>query len=137
MFSGLEKYQQGHFFFEKESNLRKASKEVPDLQGVYYVLRLSKGKIEVVYIGKSGTIQQTGEFKSQSLRGRINNKQANMKRQNYFDQKLESELIDALDIYWFVTIDEKSNDLPGFVEGILMQQYFDIYGKLPLWNTEF
>jgi hypothetical protein len=60
-----------------------------------------------------------------------------MKRQDYFNQKIENEQIDALDIYWFVTMDEDNNDLPGYIEGLLMQQYFKIYGKLPEWNKEF
>lgn len=137
MFSGLEQYQQGHFFFEKGDNLRTVSKSVPDLPGVYYVLRLAKGKVEIVYIGKSGTILQTGSFKGQTLRSRINNKQENIKRQDYFTQKIENEQIDALDIYWFVTMDENNNDLPGYIEGLLMQQYFKIYGRLPEWNKEF
>ncbi|MBL0053017.1 MAG: hypothetical protein IPP29_16660 [Bacteroidetes bacterium] len=29
--------------------------------------------------------------------------------------------IDGLDIYWFVTMDKTNNDLPGYVEGLLMQ----------------
>ncbi|MBU7571003.1 MAG: hypothetical protein KAF41_10195 [Flavobacterium sp.] len=137
MFYGLEQYQQGHFFFEKGDSLRILSRSVPDLPGVYYVLCLARGKVKIVYIGKSGTILQSGDFKGQTLRSRINNKQENMKRQDYFNQKIEDEKIDALDIYWFVTIDENNNELPGYVEGFLMQQYFKIHGRLPEWNKEY
>lgn len=137
MFSELEKYSQDHFFFKKGDRLSIASKDVTNLPGVYYVLRLAKGKIDIVYIGKSGTILQNGDFKDQLLRSRINNKQENMKRQDYFDEKIETEKIDALDIYWFVTMDDNNNDLPGYVEGFLMQQHFDLYGTLPEWNKEF
>ncbi len=137
MFSELEKYRQGHFFFNKGDNLKTISKDVPNLPGVYYVLRLANRKIDIVYIGKSGTVLQNGGFKNQTLRKRINNKQENMKRQDYFDQKIENGTTDALDIYWFVTVGDNNNDLPGYVEGLLMQQFFNSYGKLPEWNKGF
>ncbi|MBP7497586.1 MAG: hypothetical protein KA792_07995 [Bacteroidales bacterium] len=138
MFSEIKKYKtKGHFFFKKGDNLREVSVNVPDLPGVYYILRLAKGKINLVYIGKSGTIQQNGKFKDQLLKGRLNNKQDGMKRQDFFDQKLQQENIDALDIYWFVTFDDFHNDLPGYVEGLIMQKFFEINGRLPLWNKDF
>jgi hypothetical protein len=138
MFDETEKYKNwGHFFLNKGGNLSIQSKEVPELTGVYYIYRLAKGRVDLVYIGKSGTVQQNGKFKKQTLKDRINNKQDGVKRQVFFDEKMESEHIDALDIYWFVTMDKNNNDLPSYVEGLLIQRYFDIYGKLPPWNKEF
>lgn len=138
MFNETKQYKnKGHFFFQKGNKLSEVSHDVPELPGVYYILRLAKGKIDLVYIGKSGTITQSGVFKEQLLRGRINNKQEEMKRQEFFDKKLVEEKIDGLDIYWFVTMDQKNHDLPGYVEGLLMQRYFEIHGKLPLWNKDF
>jgi hypothetical protein len=138
MFDQTKKYKNnGHFFFQKGDRLSDVSSQVPELSGVYYILRLSKGKIDLVYIGKSGTVTQAGTFKDQLLRGRINNKQEGMKRQDFFYKKLFEDKIDALDIYWFVTIDEVNTDLPGYVEGLLIQRYFHFYGKLPLWNKDF
>jgi len=138
MFDELNKYQnQGHFFFQKGDELSLQSANVPDLPGVYYVIRLAHGKIDLVYIGKSGTVLQNGQIKSQLLKGRINNKQEGMKRQQYFEQKMEQEGIDGLDIYWFVTFDQHHQDLPGFVEGQIVQRYFDVHGCLPPWNREF
>jgi len=113
------------------------SKSVPDLPGVYYIVRLSNGRIELVYIDKSGTIQQNGQIKDQGLQSRLNNKQEGIERQDFFESRILKENIDALDIYWFVTFDTKSKDLPGFVEGLLIQRFFDIYGRLPLWNKDF
>lgn len=138
MFDELTKYQtNGHFFFQKGDVLNAQSKDVPELPGVYYILRLAKGKVDLVYIGKSGTVLQNGQFKSQLLQGRINNKQEGEKRQQYFEQKMEQEKIDGLDIYWFVTHDKHHQDLPGFVEGLIIQRYFDLHGCLPPWNKEF
>lgn len=138
MFDELNQYKNnGHFFFQKGESLSIKSKDVPELPGVYYILRLTQGKVDLVYIGKSGTIVQNGQFKSQLLKGRINNKQEGMKRQHYFEQKMEQENIEALDIYWFVTYDKHHQDLPGFVEGKIIQRYFDLHGYLPPWNKEF
>jgi len=138
MFDETNKYKtNGHFFFKRGDKLTEVSKDVPELPGVYYIVRLAKGKVDLVYIGKSGTITQSGKFKQQLLRGRINNKQEGIKRQEFFDKKMIIENIDGLDIYWFVTMDKTNNDLPGYVKGLLMQRYFDVYGELPPWNNEY
>ncbi|MEO9147378.1 MAG: hypothetical protein ABI237_17650 [Ginsengibacter sp.] len=138
MFDELKRYKNnGHFFFRTGDKLKDVSKDVPELPGVYYIIRLSNNKIDVVYIGKSGTINQNGKFKDQLLKGRINNKQDGTKRQQYFEQKIAEENIDGLDIYWFVTMDKTNHDLPGYVEGLLMQQFFDLHERLPLWNRCF
>lgn len=68
MFNELDKYKnKGHFFYKSGDNLSVVSKDVPSLQGVYYILRLAKGNVDLVYIGKSGTIEQSGKFKEQGL----------------------------------------------------------------------
>ena len=138
MFDETRKYKNnGHFFFKKGDSLAEVSKDVSELPGVYYIIRLVRGKVELVYIGKSGTITQNGQFKDQLLKGRINNKQNGMKRQEFFDKKMTEENIDGLDIYWFVTMDKSNYDLPAYVEGLLMQRFFEVHGKLPLWNKDF
>lgn len=138
MFDELSEYKKnGHFFFQEGDSLTIQSKDVPDLPGVYYILRLSHDKEDLVYIGKSGTVLQNGQFKNQLLKGRINNKQEGMKRQQFFEQKMEQENIDGLYVYWFVTYDKQHQDLPGSVEGLIIQRYFDIHRCLPPWNKEF
>lgn len=112
--------------------MAEVSKGVPELPGVYYIMRLARGKIDLIYIGKSGTITQTGVFKEQLLRGRINNKQEGMPRKEFFEKKLGEEQIDGLDIYWFVSLDQTNHDLPGYLEGLLMQRFYERQGKLPL-----
>lgn len=137
MFDELTKYQNnGHFFFEKGQTLSQVC-NAPEKAGVYYILMLCKGKIELVYIGASGTINQRGEFSTQLLRGRINNKQDGKKRQHFFEAIMLGNEIDALDIYWFVTFDDKHRHIPTYVEALLLQKHFDIYGCLPKWNKCF
>lgn len=138
MFDQLKKYKNnGHFFFEKGDQLSKVSAAVPELPGVYYILRLAKGKIDLVYIGMSGSILQNGQFKSQLLKKRLNNIQGSVKRQLFFENKIDMEEIDALDIYWYVTFDKNHQDLPAYVVGQLMQDYFRVHGTLPDWNKDF
>jgi len=138
MFDETRKYKNnGHFFFKKGNQLSEVSKDVPELPGVYYIVRLAKGKVDLVYIGKSGTITRSGQFKDQLLKGRINNKQDGTKRQDFFDIKMIEENIDGLDIYWFVTMDESNSDLPAYVEGLLMQRFFEVQGLVPVWNKDF
>jgi hypothetical protein len=137
MFDELTKYKNnGHFFFEKGQTLSLVC-NAPEKAGVYYILMLRKGKIELVYIGASGTINQQGQFSTQLLRGRINNKQDGKKRQQFFEAIMLENEIDALDIYWFVTFDDKHRHLPTYVEALLLQKHFDIYGCLPQWNKGF
>ena len=138
MFDELEKYKnKGHFFFQKGSMLKEVSKDVPNLPGIYYIYRLCRGKIDLVYIGKSGTMLSNGKFKDQLLNKRLNNKQDGILRQKFFEQKLMEEVSDALDIYCYVTFDEENQDIPSYVEGLLLQHYFEIYGRLPEWNKEY
>ena len=137
MFDELTKYiNNGHFFFERGQTLSQVC-NAPEKAGVYYILMLRKGKIELVYIGASGTINQRGEFSTQLLRGRLNNKQDGKKRQHFFEAIMLENEIDALDIYWFVTFDDKHRHIPTYVEALLLQKHFDIYGCLPQWNKGF
>jgi hypothetical protein len=138
MFDEVRKYKNnGHFFLRRGGLLAEESKAVPELPGVYFIMRLARGHVELVYIGKSGTIKQDMTFKNQLLKSSINGKQEGIKSQDFFDNKMTRENIDALDIYWFVTMDKSNNDLPGYVEGLLMQRFYELYGRLPEWNKEF
>jgi hypothetical protein len=138
MFDKLDKYKnKGHFFFQKGDALREVSKGIPNLPGVYCIYCLCGGKVDLVYIGKSGTMLSNGKFKDQLLNKRLNNKQDGMYRQQFFEQKLVEDGNDALDIYWYVTFDKDNQDIPSYVEGILLQRYFEIHRRLPEWNKEY
>ena len=138
MISKIEKYKnKGHFFFEKGFNLSEESITVPNLPGIYVIQRLARGKIDLVYIGKSGQIKQNGKFKDPLLRNHFSNKQDGIKLQKFFEEKIDNENIDALDIYWYVTFDQDHHDIPSFVEAELLQWHLDMYGVLPKWNKSF
>jgi len=129
MFDELLKYRKnGHFFFKKGDSLVVADKAIPDLPGVYYIIRLANGNVDLVCIGKSGIKTPTKNNKDRLL------KQSIILQQGLLDIKMSESDIDGLDIYWFVTMDTNHIDLPDYVFGLILQTYYDVYGRLPEWN---
>jgi len=58
-------------------------------------------------------------------------------RRNSWPNKMLKENIEALDVYWYTTHNDKFNDCPRILENKLLQKHLDIYGQLPKWNNEF
>lgn len=141
MFEQLEKYKsKGHFFFNEDDQLHDVCNAPKNDVGVYIVYALKNGRIELVYIGSSGKIKQDGTVKVRNggIFDRIvNGKQFDEPRNQSWSKKVKTENIDALDIYWFVTMDKYQKDIPVSVEGSIIQTFFDINGHLPKWNTEY
>jgi len=141
MFNGLDKYKSNeHFFFEEKDELRNVCNAPKNGIGIYIVYSLKNGKIELIYIGSSGKIKQNGKKKirkSGMFDRLVNGKQVNNLRKISWKEKMKSERIEALDIYWYETFDQNHSDIPTSIEGIIIQRYFDIYGALPKWNKEY
>jgi len=141
MFDELNNYKDNdHFFFSSHESLAEKCNAPINKSGVYLIYALAKGRIELVYIGSSGKIQNNGKLKSREggLFDRIvNGKQFGEARNKSWPKKLDTEQIEALDIYWYNTFNDEVQDIPAYVEAILIQKHFDIYGKLPRWNKEF
>lgn len=127
----------GSFTFKTGDALSKQSKAVPNLPGIYIIYTITSNTKELVYIGKSGTMINDGSFKTQLLRKRLNNRHAGVSRQVYFENKLKDEDIETLEFNWYVTFEGSNIDVPGFVEGNLLQNYFVQNKKLPPWNKDF
>lgn len=102
---------------------------------------LKNGRVELVYIGSSGKVLNNGEIKHRNggLYDRIVNGHqfGKVPRKNSCKQKMIDENIEALDVYWYDTFNVESRDIPVFVEGIIIQRFFDVHGHLPRWNKEF
>lgn len=139
MFSVLLKYNNhGWVTYTSDNKLTQICKSIPNLPGVYYFEIITKKTKHIVYIGASGTIDKEGVFSKQLLRKRITNKQnSKQSRQEFFKQKLLKKKITEIKIHWFVTYDELYHDLPGYVEGLLFQEYYNYHKKLPQWNSKF
>ena len=141
MFDELKKYKiNNHFFFDGDKPLGDVCNAPKSASGVYVVYALTKGKVRLFYIGSSGKMQNNGKMKHRNggLYDRIvNGKQFDKPRRLSWLEKMKEEQIDALDIYWYETINSKTNDIPAYTEAILIQKYYETYGCLPDWNVEF
>lgn len=138
MFDELSKYKQcDHFFFTRVDNLAQVCNAPTDKSGVYIVYALKNGRIELVYIGRSGEVRNDGTLfvRQDGIKGRIvNGKQFGNPRRNSWPQRMAEENIEALDVYWYVTHNDKYVDCPVVLEKRLLQNHFEIHGRRPSWN---
>ncbi len=141
MFDELNKYKSnGHFFFSVDDELSKACNAPKNGAGIYIIYALKGSKIELIYIGSSGKILQNGRKKARigGIYDRlVNGKQFGDARKKSWKTKIISEKIEALDIYWYETLDKVNRDIPNAVEGIIIQRFYEVYGVLPKWNKEY
>jgi len=108
MFDELSKYKNnGHLFYKTGDDVLKLSQKLPNEPGVFYILKLAKGKIKLVYIGKSDKTKADNK----TLNALFNDREKGITLHHFFDKKIKEENADALDIYWFVT----DNDSPSEV----------------------
>ncbi|HXP49935.1 MAG TPA: helix-turn-helix transcriptional regulator [Bacteroidia bacterium] len=134
-FEELNKYKNGRFFFKKGNKLSDVSGFVLNKSGGVYLIY--KDRIDLIYIGYSGTISQKGVMSKQSLKGRINNKQGGVLRQKFFEKKMMDDKIEELEIVWYETFDQVHKDLPKYIEGVLINKFYQLKGCLPIWNKAF
>jgi len=52
-------------------------------------------------------------------------------RNKSWKEKIIGDNIEALDIYWYESVDKRNNDKPSAVEKIIVQKFCDIYGTVP------
>ncbi|MFC2080406.1 hypothetical protein ACFLRQ_02915 [Bacteroidota bacterium] len=125
MFQEPKKYtEHDHFFFEAEQDLEKVCNAPKDRDGVFKVLELRKGKIDLVYIGYS---ESNGLF-NEIVNGIHFDKNA---RKIGWTYQLLKDKTDALDVYWYV-IEGKDQLKKEQVE--MLREVIDQIGKLPKWN---
>jgi hypothetical protein len=138
-FPQLAKYpEKGEFIFRAGDKLVDLCQKVAHSPGVYIFTSLKNGSELLVYIGASGTMNQNGKFGNQLLNGRLSNMQnSKTRRQDFFEKKISLDQLDSIKVNWWVTFDQSNNDLPMYVEALLIQKYFDNHKNLPLWNAEF
>lgn len=144
MFHELNKYKQrDHFFFKRTDDLRQVCNAPTDMSGVYVVYALKNGKIELVYIGRSGKIESNGVmFVRKAGLGGIKDRIVNghqfgkLPRRISWPVQITKEKIEALDIYWYATHDSKMSDCPRILENKLLSTHMDIFGRLPRWNDK-
>jgi|JI6StandDraft_1071083.scaffolds.fasta_scaffold525069_2 hypothetical protein len=144
MFDELTKYKtQNHFFYKATDILKEVCNAPNDKGGVYLIYALAKGKVELIYVGRSGKRAKDGKItiRKAGLGGikdrLINGHQfGKVPRHKSWANQMSIEKIDALDIYWYITHDLKNNDCPREVENTLLDKHLKIFGRLPKWNNE-
>lgn len=113
-----------HFFFQADNELEKVCNAPKDKNGVFKVLELRNGKINLVYIGYSNT---DGLF-NEIVNGKHFDK--NTRKIGWTYQMLKDET-DALDVYWYVT-NGKDEQKKEQIE--MLKEFIEQTGKLPKWN---
>jgi hypothetical protein len=138
MFDELEIYtQHGHFFYKQDYELSDVCNAPIDESGVYIIYKLKNYNVDMIYIGSSGKIDSIGKIKHRKgglFGSLVNGKQFGDVRRISWSRKMKKEKIEAVDVYWYVTYNEKVKDNPLEIEKKLRQRYFEIYGRLPEWN---
>lgn len=125
MFQKPKKYTDNdHFFFESKEDLEKVCNAPKDKDGVFKVLELRNGKINLVFIGFSNS----GGLYNEIVNGLHYDK--NPRKIGWTYQMLKDKT-DALDIYWYVT-DCKDKQKLEQVE--MLKDFVDLTGKLLKWN---
>lgn len=141
MFDELIKYKNNnHFFFKENDRLDDVCNAPKNKSGIYIVYELKNDRIELIYIGSSGKVQNNGDIKHRKggLFDRIVNGHqfGKIPRKKSWAQKLKDENIEALDVYWYDTFNNETADIPVYVEAIIIQRFFEVHGNLPRWNKE-
>lgn len=143
MFDELNKYTHGnHFFFKPTDNLIQVCNAPTDKSGVYIIYALKGGRIELIYIGRSGEVKPNGSLfiRKAGLGGikdrLVNGKQFGAPRRKSWKIQMIKEKVEALDIYWYVTHTDSYIDCPKILESKLLNSHLNIYGRLPRWNNE-
>lgn len=144
MFDELSKYKNNdHFFFSAEQDLENVCNAPTDKNGVFYVIALIHGRIELVYISHCGELDSDGKMSNRteglgSLKDEIVNGHqfGNKPRKISWPNRVKKEGMDAIDVYWYVTHDKKNNDCPKTVAQNLLEAHAVLHGELPRWNRE-
>lgn len=100
-----------------------------DKHGVYIVR--ARDSHEVLYIGKSGTLDDYGRFRKQDIPGRLTNIRGTENPNDQFQNLLQEK--GPLIIEYIFLLVSKS---PSFVEKALLQAYFNEFNRLPYKNKE-
>ncbi len=109
---------------KSDQDLEKVCNAPKDKDGVFKVLELRNGRINLVYIGYSNS----GGLFNEIVNGLHFDKNTRKKGWTY---QLLKDKTEALDIYWYVT---KDKDGQKKEQVDMLKDFVDQTGKLPKWN---
>jgi hypothetical protein len=131
--------QSGKFEFRATDDLSLACNAPKDAVGVYVIIGVRSGNKEVIYIGSSGKLLNSGELKIRQGGMHdhlVNGKQFDAPRRKSWPGQMNDDAFDSLEVHWAITFDEEFESIPSVVEGEMLQEYFWSMGELPRWNLE-
>ena len=143
MYKELKKFKNNNnFTFTTENSLETVCNAPEDASGVFLVYDVkSVDEKELIMVGSTGTIQNDGSLKIKSggLFDKIVNGHqfAKTGRKYSWPAQMQKESIIKLEVLWYDTFNQKNKVIPTFVEGQILQLYFDETGHLPKWNIAF
>lgn len=138
MFERLLKYKHcGHFKYRRDDDLKEACNAPTDKSGVYMVWTVLSGERCLLYIGRSGRMQDgvivirkagLGGIKDRLVNGHQFGKIA---RRRSWPMIMKENGIYELEINWYDT----ELDDPVAVEHSLLAEVQAVTGQLPPWNS--
>jgi hypothetical protein len=124
--------------WKKEFNNR-IRQNVQDEIGIY--VWTNGDTSEILYIGMAGKLQKNGGFANHTVqkrllasRGKDSTTGKYIQTNEYIKQTISNIKCSSIDIHVFHT---KPNQLPGYVEAVLINAYFQATKTLPPLNTAF
>lgn len=139
-FKSLKQYKKkGSFIFKNGDDLGLVCNAEKESSGLYIVYANKKKKYSLLYIGISGKLINDGSFKTRKggMHDRlVNGKQFGKQRKFSWKDIILKDEIDELYIEWYDTFLYQRH-IPKYVEGLLLQKYFEHYLALPPWNKEY
>jgi hypothetical protein len=124
--------------WKKEFNNR-IRQNVRDEIGIY--IWTNGDTSEILYIGMAGKLHQNGDFANHTVqkrllasRGKDSTTGKYIQTNEYIKQTISNIKCSSIDIHVFHT---KPNQLPGYVEAVLINAYFQATKTLPPLNTAF
>ncbi|WP_310558934.1 hypothetical protein [Flavobacterium sp.] len=142
MYKELKKFKvNNQFSFSIDDNLDDVCNAPETGSGIFLVYALEGEEKDLIMVGSTGTIQNDGTLKSKNggLFDKIVNGHqfAKTGRKYSWPAQMKLENIARLEVHWYDTFNEKNKVIPTFVEGQILQNFFDENGKLPRWNVAF
>ena len=115
----------------EEAGIRES---VSEGYGCYVIWGIRGEKLEVLYVGKAGTLEHHGGWKKQGLRKRLTMKQGGVYRKDFFPKLIQKRQLDGLHFEWFETFGNGSRKPPFLAEAELLAAFFREHGRLPPLN---
>jgi hypothetical protein len=142
MYKEVNKFKNtGSFQFSSSDELEEVCNATNDASGVFLVYSLEAEDKVLIMVGSTGTVQNDGSLKTKNggLYDKIVNGHqfAKTARKYSWKTQLKLEKIEAVEVFWYETYNDKTKVIPTFVEAQILQLFLKENGKLPRWNVAF